>query len=115
MGNAADNDTLKSTINDIDGLSQEGCSGIVAGATMALAYLKTKEAYIDMETIARALTLIRTMAQHTEDCINAEAESAGCNMKDSDAVERAAAHREALAVHKERLLREASRAVEVAS
>ncbi|AST27437.1 hypothetical protein [Ralstonia pseudosolanacearum] len=92
---AEDTQDLRYTINTIDAMSQSGFSEIAAIAGLALSRLETPEGYLHLEDIAYALQAIRNKARDIENCINAEAESVGCNYKDAAQRRRFAAHRAA--------------------
>lgn len=88
-------ETLQSTIRGIDCLSQSGLSEISTLASMALQMLETERAYLSPESIATVLSTIRNTALETEDMINSEAESVGCNYTDEAAERRSEARRAA--------------------
>jgi hypothetical protein len=90
-----DTQQLRYTINTIDAMSQNAFSEIAAIAGLALSRLETPEGLLRLEDIAYALQAIRSKAHDIENCINAEAESVGCNYKDAAQRRRFAAHREA--------------------
>jgi len=85
---------LRDTIQLMDNFSQHGFSQIAAIARLTLISMKTPETRRTFDDIAYALELICEKAEHIEDCINGEAESAGCNYINEEERARWAAHRE---------------------
>ncbi|MGL6155744.1 MAG: hypothetical protein ACRC1O_03960 [Ralstonia mannitolilytica] len=98
----ADAQQLRYTIESIDTMSQNAFSEIAAIAGLALSRLETPEGFLHPEDIAYALQAIRSKAQDIESCINAEAESVGCNYKDASMLRRFDAHRAAEAMRSKR-------------
>lgn len=94
-------DTLKSTIETLDGLSQDGFSEIATLAQMALAHMETPGAYLWPETLAQVLRTIRAKAEDIENLINCEAEQVGCHYQDPATERRYEAQRAAEARLKE--------------
>lgn len=88
---------LRETIKNIDNLSQIGFSEIAAIANLALTALKTPDGYRHPQNIAYAFQVIRDKAQDIENCINAEAETVGCNYKDANLELRRVARAQSLA------------------
>jgi hypothetical protein len=87
-------DKLRSTIELLDALSQEGFSEISAIASLALARMETPGCYHSLGDIAYALIAIKSKAEDIENCINAEAEGVGCNHIDQSHRQRMAAEYE---------------------
>lgn len=74
---------LRSAVNTMDYIAQKGLSEISAIAELALLALETTKPYRNPEIIAQALSAILTRSGDIENGINCEAESVGCNFKDS--------------------------------
>ena len=75
---------LQSTIESIDSLSQYGFSRISSIAKIAIMALESPTQNLKTpENIRNALSAIAGMADDVENCINAEAESVGCDHKES--------------------------------
>lgn len=72
---------MRAVINTIDSLSQEGFSSIAAIASLALLAME-KSSVGNTENVIQALRTIRGKALEIENCINAEAETVGCNYKE---------------------------------
>ncbi|PXX15593.1 hypothetical protein C8R27_1096 [Nitrosomonas ureae] len=75
---------LRDTIQLLDNFSQKGFSQIAAIARLTLQSLKVPEGTHALDDIAYALEAICEKAEYVEGCINAEAESFGCNYIDED-------------------------------
>jgi hypothetical protein len=75
---------LRDTIQLLDNYSQHGFSQIAAIASLALKSLKIPGEFYASDDIANALEAILEKAEYVEGCINAEAESFGCNYIDED-------------------------------
>lgn len=73
---------LRSTVESMDCLAQDGFSEISNIAKLALAQLETPDGYRHPEMIARTLRSIWSKADDIENCINSEAEQVGCNYVD---------------------------------
>ena len=67
---------LRTTIKEIDALSQEGFTHIASIANLAMLALEAGGA---QEYVYQALQVISGKAHDIENCINAEAEHVGCN------------------------------------
>ncbi len=85
-------DRLRSTVHDMDFLSQEGFSEISAIAKLALMAMEHPDGYRHPEIIAHALRSISGKAEDIENCINSEAEEVGCHYRDPKIERRYAAH-----------------------
>lgn len=83
---------LRTTIRNMDSLSQSELSKVAAIAQLALAYLETPEAYKHPDRIAYALLAIKDTAMDAENCINGMAEDAGCNHMSEREARRQQAH-----------------------
>lgn len=85
------------TIRTMDGLSQDGFGHIAAMARVALLAFESEVKSQNLDAFAGVFEAIRGIAEDMENCINVEAEQAGCNYVDpvharrGDAVRRAAA------------------------
>lgn len=79
---------LRSAVEVMDAISQEGFSEISAIATLALAALETLHGCNDIEIIARTLGAIKRRAEDSENYINSEAEQVGCDWRDTSAARR---------------------------
>lgn len=101
MSERPDYNKLKSTIETLDALSQDGFSEISTLAGVALKLMETPDAYLWPETIAQLLGTIRVKAEDIENLINCEAENVGCNYKDEAAERRYEARRAAETRRKE--------------
>lgn len=88
---AADIQTFKSVILDMDSMSQGGFSKISSIARLALAALETPGPARRDEDIANALTAIWHIADDVENCINCRAEDVGSNYIDNKLSRRRAA------------------------
>ncbi len=75
---------LRDTIELLDNFSQHGFSQIASIARLTLESLKVPGASHALDDIANALEAICEKAEYVEGCINAEAESFGCNYIDED-------------------------------
>lgn len=75
---------LRDTIQLLDNFSQKGFSQIAAIARLTLESLKVPGTHPALDDIAYALEAICEKAEYVEGCINAEAESFGCNYIDED-------------------------------
>jgi len=75
---------LRDTIQLMDNFSQKGFSQIASIASLALKSLKVPGAAHVPDDIAYALEAICEKAEYVEGCINAEAESFGCNYIDEN-------------------------------
>lgn len=75
---------LRSTIETMDALSQEGFSRIAAIASLALLAVNEQDRGPNSENIRQALHAICDKARDIENCINYEAEKVGCNYVDPD-------------------------------
>lgn len=73
---------LQDTIEQMDGLAQEGFSEISAIAKLALKSLELPDGHLHIDTLADALSAIFGKAATIENCINATAEDVGCNYID---------------------------------
>lgn len=73
---------LRQVVSDIDCMSQDGFSKISTVAKLALSLLETPEGHSHLDDIATALELISCTAENSQDCINSEAETVGCNYID---------------------------------
>lgn len=78
----ATTEKLQSTIREIDGMAQGAFSEIAAIAKLVLVSLEDPISCNDSDTLARAITAIRTKALDAENCINAYAEEIGCQYVD---------------------------------
>ncbi len=78
---------LRSSINAIDSLSQDGFSEISVIARLALVAMESKRGYSSVD-LALALQAIWKKAEDFENCINCEAENLGCNWIDEAASRR---------------------------
>lgn len=93
-------DQLRDAITSMDGFAQSAFSQIASMASLALLALEQPSAYANgtgMDRIAHVLESIKGMAHDMENCINATAESVGCNYVDSAQRKRWDAQRKALA------------------
>src|ERR1700730_3630776 len=84
---------LRNSIELMDSLSSTGLSEISAIARLALIALESPMGYQHPEIIANALRAIWGKADDIQNCINAEAESVGCNYRDELIERRYAAYR----------------------
>lgn len=86
---------LKSTVNDIDAQSQDGCSEIAAIAKLTLTAMEVPDKSVcGHELIAQALKAIWHKAEDTQNYINCMAEDVGCNWTDEAFLRRLAAKKE---------------------
>lgn len=83
-----DSKILHAVIKDIDALSQNAFSEIVAAADLLLNWMESPESYQRMSVIADVLTLISYRAQETRETIEHEAKSVGCGYVDLDSKRR---------------------------
>ena len=72
---------LRSKIEDIDAISQSGLSRVCAIARLASIALESPGGDKHIGDVTTALSAIRAIAMDVHDCINAEAETVGCNHK----------------------------------
>ena len=70
--------TLRDTVEVMDGYSQDGFEEISAIATLALIALETPAGHRNIESIARALMAIKSKAQDIQNIINCEAGNVCC-------------------------------------
>lgn len=82
---------LESVVYDIDALAQNGLRQITGIAKLALAALESPAACRHPESIAQALHAIWGIAEQTDNCINGNAEAAGCSYHDESLERRLAA------------------------
>ncbi|WP_145588486.1 hypothetical protein [Yersinia rochesterensis] len=82
---------LSGAIKDMDCLSQQALSEIVAITELLLHWMESPECYQRMHMMADALNLISYRAQETVENIGREAESVGCEYIDHDRERRHAA------------------------
>lgn len=74
---------LRSTIQGMDALSQEGFTHIASIASLAMLALEAGGIKTPaQEDVYQALQVISGKAQDIENCINSEAENVGCNYID---------------------------------
>lgn len=76
---------LSGTIEEIDGLAQEGFTQIAAMAKLALLSLEQPDTYknrLGLADLATVLSMIRCTAGDFQNCINVTAERVGCNSVD---------------------------------
>lgn len=78
-----ENKRLKSKIEDIDALSQEGFSQIGATARAALRCLEAPAGWSG-DDLVMLLRIIASKADDIESCISSEAEGVGCSYADED-------------------------------
>ncbi|CNI78274.1 hypothetical protein [Yersinia pekkanenii] len=84
---------LSGAVKDMDCLSRQALSEIVAITDLLLHWMESPECYHHIDKVADALTLISYRAQETIDNVGREAESVGCEYVDHDRERRhAAAH-----------------------
>lgn len=69
---------LRSKVELLDSLSQEGFSEIASIARLALHRLEMPDAHQHLDDIANALRTIRSKADDIGNCISCEAEAVGC-------------------------------------
>lgn len=69
---------LRATVENVDGLADEGFEEISSIARLALMALEQPSTYTNLETIARALCSIATTADRIRECVGLEAQSVGC-------------------------------------
>jgi hypothetical protein len=69
---------LHNTIESMDGISQEGCSEIIAIAKLTLAFLERDDRLQDIETVSHAIHAIWSKAAGMQNDINAQAGELGC-------------------------------------
>ena len=69
---------LHNTIEFMDGISQDGCSEIIAIAKLTLAFLERGDRLHDIETVAQAIHAIWSKAVDMENGINHQAGELGC-------------------------------------
>lgn len=85
------------TIRGMDAMSQDGFGRIAALARVALLGLESEVMGQNLDAFAGVFDVIHSISVDIQNCINAEAEQAGCNYVDAvharrgDAVRRAAA------------------------
>jgi len=68
---------LRSAVETMDSLAQEGFAQIAAIAKLALSHMETAHGWRNPEIIAHALTAIQGKAEVQYDCISHEAREAG--------------------------------------
>lgn len=83
-----DLEKIRMEISDIDALSQEVCGQMAAVARLALASLETPEGIMDIDVIARALSLIQEKASALSNDINCSAERLGAAYTDEGVARR---------------------------
>ena len=80
-------DQLRDAITEMDGLAQSAFGQIASMAQLALLAMEQPSTYRrgagGMDHIAHVLEAITAMARDVENCVNATAESVGCNYVDS--------------------------------
>jgi len=74
---------LRSAVENMDGLAQEGFSQIAAIAKLALSHMETPHGWQHPEAIAQALEAIQGKAEVQNDCISHEAHEVGCAFADA--------------------------------
>ena len=100
MSNQTENQ-LRDTIEEMDGLSQEGFTQIAAMAKLALLSFEQPDMYknrLALGDLATLLSIIRSTATDFQNCINVTAERMGCNSVDKAQQRRLAAQSLANAV-----------------
>jgi hypothetical protein len=86
-------DRLRTTIKDMDAMSQEGFGRIEALARITLMALETPDAYRFTEMIAKTLETICGIAQSSMDTVYSNAEEVDCNWIETDEPRRTEARR----------------------
>lgn len=72
-------DQLSNAITEMDGMAQGALNEIGVIADLALASMKTPDAYRNPEIFATVLSAIWSKAFDAKNCINSMAEDVGCN------------------------------------
>jgi len=84
---------LRSAVETMDSLAQEGFAQIAAIAKLALSHLQTANGWQHVDTLAHALEAIQGKAEVQHDCISHEAREVGCGWQDAAAQRRMTAQR----------------------
>lgn len=86
---------LEAAVSTMDSLSQAGFNQVLSIAKLALASLEQPEtgAVARAETIAHALSAIRSIAENHVDCVTNSAEEVGCEFSDFRKIRRINAQR----------------------